>query len=86
MIFSLSGSIFLGLNTPCGSKIIILVLSEGKDLEILYPFGGIFAEEDTRLGSRNGENDTLPSGTYAVPKTLKCPPPLGRIRKNWNKL
>ena len=75
MIFTLSGSIFLNLNTLSGSKITIVVLSEGKDLEIVYPFGSIFAEKDTRLGSKNGENDTLPSGTYPVPKILKCPPP-----------
>ena len=75
MIFTLSGSIFLNLNTLSGSKITIVVLSEGKDLEIVYPFGNIFAEEDTRLGTKNGENDTLPSGTYPVPKILKCPPP-----------
>ena len=75
MIFTLSGSIFLSLNTLSGSKITIVVLSEGKDLEIVYPFGSIVAEKDTRLGSKNGENDTLPSGTYPVPKILKCPPP-----------
>ena len=75
MIFTLSGSIFRNLNTLSGSKITIAVLSEGKDLEIVYPFGGIFAEKDTWLGSKNVENDTLPSGTYLVPKKLKCPPP-----------
>ena len=54
MIFTLSGSIFLNLNTLSGSKITIVVLSESKDLEIAYPFGSIFAEKDTRLGSKNG--------------------------------
>ena len=66
--FTLSGGIFLNLNTLSGSKITNVVLSEGKELEIVYPFGSIFAEKDTRLGSKNGENDTLPSGTYPVPK------------------
>ena len=75
MIFTLSGSIFLNLDTLSGSKITIVVLYEGKDLEIVYPFGSIIAEKDTRLGSKNGENDTLPSGTYPVPKISKCPPP-----------
>ena len=56
-------------------KCFIVVLSEGEDLEIAYLFGSIFAEKDTRLGSKNGENDTLPSGTDPVPKILKCPPP-----------
>ena len=72
MIFTLCGGIILNLNTLSGSKITIVVLSEGKDLEIVCPFGSIFAEKDTR--SKNGENDTLPSGTYPVPKILKCPP------------
>ena len=76
MIFTLSGSIFLNLNTLSRSKMTIVVL-EGKDLEIVYPFGSIFAEKDTRLGGKNGENDTLPSGTYLVLKILKCPPPRG---------
>ena len=58
-------------------QITIVVLSESKDLEIVNPFGSIFAEKDTRLGSKNGENDTLPSGTYPVPEILKCPPPRG---------
>ena len=73
MIFTLSGSIFLNLNTLSGSKITIVVLSGGKDLESVYPFGSIFAEKDTRHGSNNGENDTLSSGTYPAPKILKCP-------------
>ena len=74
MIFILTGSILLNLNTLSGSKITIVVQFEGKDLEIVYPFGSIFAEKDTRLGSKNCENDTLPSGTYPVSKLLKCLP------------
>ena len=35
----------------------------------------MFAKNDTRLGSKNGENYTLSSGTYPVPKTSKCPLP-----------
>ena len=70
---------FLNLNTLYGSKITIAVLSEGKDLQIVYPFRSIFAENDTLLGSKNGENDTLPSGTYPVPKILKYS--LSRVKK-----
>ena len=58
MIFTLSESIFLNLNTLSGSKITIVVLSGGKDLESVYPFGSIFAEKDTLLGSKNGEHDS----------------------------
>ena len=79
MIFILTGSILLNLNTLSGSKITIVVLSEGKDFKIVYPFESIFAEKDTRLGSKNGENNTLPSGTYPVPKILKYPLP--RVKK-----
>ena len=43
-----------------------------------YPFGSMFAENDARPGSKNGENYTLSSGTYPLPKTSKCPPPPGQ--------
>ena len=81
MIFILTGSILLNLNTLSGSKITIVVQSGGKDLESAYTFGSIFAEKDTRLGSKNGENDTLPSGTYLVPKILKPPPGIWKRTK-----
>ena len=58
-----------------GSRKYTVVLSGSKNLKRVYPFGSIFAENDTRLGSKNGENYTLSSGTYPVPKTSKCPPP-----------
>ena len=58
-----------------GSRKYTVVLSGSKHLKRVYPFGSIFAENDTRLGSKNGENYTLSSGTYPVPKTSKCPPP-----------
>ena len=91
MIFTLSGSIFLNLNTPVweqmaknhtlsrskGSRKYTVVLSGSKNLKRVYSFGSILAENDTRLGSKNGENYTLSSGTYPVPKTSKCPPPRG---------
>ena len=92
MIFTLSGSIFLNLNTPVweqnrkknhtlsgskGSRKYTVVLSGSKNLKRVYPFGSIFSEDDTRLGSKNGKNYTLSSGTYPVPKTSKCPPPPG---------
>ena len=87
MLFTLSGSIFLNLNTPVWeqngkkplpvweqrSKITIVVLSGSKNLKSVYPFRSIIAEKDTQLGSKNGENDTLSSGTYPVPSTSKCP-------------
>ena len=60
-----------------GSRKYTVVLSASKNLKRVYPFGSIFAENDTRLGSKNGENYTLSSGTYPVPKTSKCPPPPG---------
>ena len=65
-------------HTLCGSKgsrKYDVVLSGSKNLKRVYPFGSISAENDTRLGSKNGENYTLSSGTYPVPKTSKCPPP-----------
>ena len=58
-----------------GSRKYTVVLSGSKNLKRAYPFGSIFAENDTRLGSKNGEHYTLSSGTYSVPKTSKCPPP-----------
>ena len=88
MIFTLSGSIFLILNTPVWEqnckkphpvweqrikKIHCSPVWEQK-FEKSIPFWSIFAENDTRLGSKNGENYTLSSGTYPVPKTSKCPP------------
>ena len=63
-----------------GSRKYTVVLSGSKNLKRVYPFGSIFAENDTRLGSKNGENYTLSSGTYPVPKTSMCPPPPGYIR------
>ena len=84
VIVTLSGSIFLNLNTLYGCKITIVVLSEGEDLQIVYPFGSIFVEKDTRLGSKNGENDTLSNGTYPVPKILKCPPGANIIRNSYD--
>ena len=67
-----------------GSRKYTVVLSGSENLKRVYPFGSIFAENDTRLGSKNGENYTLSSGTYPVPKTSKCPPPRwgGFLMKN----
>ena len=92
MIFTLSGSIFLNLNTPVWEqnckkphpvweqrikKMHCSPVWEQK-FEKSIPFWEHFAENDTRLGSKNGENYTLSSGTYPVPKTSKCPPPRAR--------
>ena len=89
VIFTLSGSIFLNLNTPVWEqngkkphpvweqrikKIRCSPVWEQK-FEKSIPFWEHFAENDTRLGSKNGENYTLSSGTYPVPKTSKSPPP-----------
>ena len=62
------------LSRSKGSRKYTVVLSGSKNLKRVYSFGSIFAEDDTRLGSKNGENYTLSSGTYPVPKTSKCPP------------
>ena len=59
---------FFNLNTLSGSKITIVVLSESKDLEIVYPFGSIFAEKVPGLGAR-------------MVKMIPCPAAHTRYRK-----